>query len=264
LAHIIDQFTPPHDKYVEVFTGAAHVFFAKSPVPHEVLNDRFKGLTDFYEVIQHPRLLEEFIELVNRKLYSRNEFKHCKKNWKRGRSKVKRVVEWFVVARQCMFGLFEANWCSEPNRIARDMPADISKWISAIDGLPEIHERIRRTRIENLDFRKLIPKYDGPLTWFYCDPPYVPDTRKSGKYEHEMTCSDHLDLVDILLGIKGMCLLSGYDTDLYEPLEAMGWWRERREVYCAASKDKRMEYLWLSPNLQKALKDCGKEWKISS
>jgi len=264
LAQIVDKFTPPHEKYVEVFTGAAHVFFAKNPAPHEVLNDRFKGLTDFYEVIQHPRSRDEFIELVNLRLQSRNEFNQCKKDWEKTRGKVNRVVKWFVVARQCYYGLFEASWSSEPKIMTRGMPADVSRWMRAVDGLPEIHDRIRHTRIENLDFRQLIPKYDGPLTWFYCDPPYVPDTRKCGKYEHEMTHSDHLDLVDILLGIEGMCLLSGYETDLYEPLDAMGWWREPRKTYCRSAKGERIEYLWLSPSLQSALTECGKNWKSVS
>lgn len=264
MAKIIDQFTPRHAKYVEVFTGAAHVFFAKTPVSHEVLNDLFKGLVDFYRVLQNPKLRDEFLRLVHHKLYSRNEFEYCRKNWKKTRGLVKRTADWFVVARQCRSGLFESSWSSEPNRTSRGMPSDISKWMSALDGLPEVHDRLRWAQIENLDFRALIKKHDNASTWFYADPPYVPDTRKGGKYEHEMTYSDHLDLVNILLDLKGMCLLSGYRTDLYAPLETAGWWCEPKETYCGSSGDKRMEYLWLSPNLQKDLTDCGKNWTVCS
>src|SRR5581483_11717910 len=30
----------------------------------------------------------------------------------------------------------------------------------------------RISKVENLDFQKLIEKYDSPKSYFYCDPPY--------------------------------------------------------------------------------------------
>src|SRR5208283_3275167 len=67
-----------------------------------------------------------------------------------------------------------------------------------------ISARFMRVQIENKDFREIIKQYDRPKTFFYLDPPYVGDTRKSPKvYAHEMVDKDHQDLVDLLLNLKG-------------------------------------------------------------
>ena len=93
------------------------------------------------------------------------------------------------------------------------------------------------------------------------------------RYHEDMTDGDHLDLVDLLLHLKGMCLLSGYKTSIYEPLEMNGWKREKIETVCfsvhiarnesgevGTKKPARTEYLWMSPNLQKALEENGSTW----
>ena len=56
------------------------------------------------------------------------------------------------------------------------MAAAVSGWLSAIDMLPEIAQRLIRVQIECNDFRKVINTYDTQETFFYLDPPYVPDT----------------------------------------------------------------------------------------
>lgn len=59
------------------------------------------------------------------------------------------------------------------------------------------------------------------------DPPYVTDTRSRSKlYEHEMSEDDHQDLVDLLLGLRGRAVVSGYSHPVYEALERHGWRRQ--------------------------------------
>ncbi|MEN6520331.1 MAG: DNA adenine methylase [Armatimonadota bacterium] len=65
-------------------------------------------------------------------------------------------------------------------------------------------------------------RIEASLTLFYLDPPYIPETRKSGKYRHEMTAEDHQELVEILLSIQGKVVLSGYNHPIYKPLEDDG------------------------------------------
>ena len=129
----------------------------------------------------------------------------------------------------------------------------MQRWLSIIELLPELAARLLRVQIERLDFRKFITKYDGPETLYYHDPPYVPSTRKSGGYEHEMTEEDHEELVEILLGLQGKSILSGYANPIYERLEHAGWVRHDYDVPCHASgkrkKPRRTESIWLSPNL---------------
>ena len=89
-------------------------------------------------------------------------------------------------------------------------------------------------------------------------------TRKGGGYLHEMTESDHEDLVQRLLKLKCMTVLSGYNHGTYAPLETAGWRRIDFETACSAaartrgtgilgegaslSKQPRVESVWLSPN----------------
>jgi DNA adenine methylase len=123
-----------------------------------------------------------------------------------------------------------------------------------------------RVQIENQDFRKLIPGYDGPDTLFYLDPPYVPQTRRSGGYAHELSLDDHHELVGILLGLKGMAILSGYAHPVYKPLEKAGWRKRSWRTVCSAAgctktsglkgqgkltaKQGRIECVWISPSAQ--------------
>jgi DNA adenine methylase len=53
---------PPHDAYVEVFSGSAKLLFAKDPARWEVLNDLNGDLINFFRVVKHraAELAERF------------------------------------------------------------------------------------------------------------------------------------------------------------------------------------------------------------
>ena len=138
-----------------------------------------------------------------------------------------------------------------------------SRWLSCIDMLPQIHARLQRCQIENADFRSILDRYDTPKTLFYMDPPYVSETRRAGKYSHEMTANDYSELITLLLGLKGKVVLSGYNHKIYEPLEQAGWIRHNFHTACnavgktrnsglqgkgkALEKQSRIESLWVKP-----------------
>ena len=112
------------------------------------------------------------------------------------------------------------------------------------------------------DFRKILEVYDSPDTFFFLDPPYHKDTRKDGRYRHEMSRQDHRELVGRLLSIKGKAMLSGYKHPDYSPLEKNGWHRIDHVTTCMAvgktrsngllgkgsvkKKHRRVESLWLN------------------
>jgi DNA adenine methylase len=75
------------------------------------------------------------------------------------------------------------------------MNGNVSEWLSAVDGLADVHARLRRVLVENMPALQLIPRADTPETLFYCDPPYLHQTRAStDAYAHEMTEADHREL----------------------------------------------------------------------
>jgi DNA adenine methylase len=143
------------------------------------------------------------------------------------------------------------------------MSASVSRWLSVIELLPEIHVRWRSVQVEHDDYATILERYDTPETLFYCDPPYVPRTRRRGGYRHEMRHEDHEEMVRRLLDLEGKVILSGYADPVYEPLEVHGW--ERMDIpiqACAvghtrktgligtgSSKERqaRVESIWLSP-----------------
>jgi DNA adenine methylase len=107
----------------------------------------------------------------------------------------------------------------------------VHAYLSSIERLPDIYDRLRGVQTEHLDFRKIFKVYDTPNTFFYLDPPYVHSTRKTtNDYEHEMTDQDHEELVERLLRVKGKAMLSGYENPIYERLEQAGWEKHCFEV----------------------------------
>jgi len=75
-----------------------------------------------------------------------------------------------------------------------------------------MQQRIASLQVDHVDFRRCIRNYDSPQTCFYCDPPYIQDSRREKNiYLRELSDDDHRDLIDILLNIEGMAILSGYE-----------------------------------------------------
>jgi DNA adenine methylase len=116
--------------------------------------------------------------------------------------------------------------------------------------LPDIVQRLKQVQIENKPAIDLIRKYDRPETLFYCDPPYMAETRTSSNdYAHEMNTQQQIELAEVLNSARGRVALSGYDSptmaELY-PTEK--WWKTgfkpRRVPMSSSGKLRRQEVLW--------------------
>ena len=81
------------------------------------------------------------------------------------------------------------------------MNEQASAWLTTIDGLPEVHARLKRVVILNRNAIDVIKQQDGEKTLFYLDPPYLAETRTStGQYDHELTETEHKELLEVLAG----------------------------------------------------------------
>ncbi len=133
------------------------------------------------------------------------------------------------------------------------MSGVISRWLGGVGDLEFIAERLLRVQIENRPALDVIRLYDSEGTLFYCDPPYVHNTRGDNKaYKHEMTNAQHEELADALNGIKGRAAVSNYQCDLMDRLYPSPKWTKHYapEKTIHSTKDKRQEVLWVNYDLK--------------
>ena len=226
---------PPHHTYVEPFGGGASVILAKPPSPVEVYNDIDSGLVNLFRVLRDPKQFQEFYRKVSLTPYSREEHRFCLETWENCEDPVEKAYRFFILVRQGFSGKIGTGWSFSVTTSIHKMARATASYLSAIEMLPEISARLLQVQIENKDFREIFAIYDTPRTLFYCDPPYVQSARKDKKvYRYEMSDDDHKELLDILLGIKGLAVVSGYDNPLYKVLDEAGWERYEFETVCFA------------------------------
>ncbi len=204
----------PHKRYVETHFGGGAVLFGKDPEGvSEYVNDIDFYLTNFWNVLRHGDMFLRFMLGANATPLCQHVFHEAKTVREHGA--VDAALDFFIRNRQSRQGLGK-DFATPTSRIRRGMNENVSAWLSAVDGLPEVHARLRRVEIRNQDACDLIKELDSPATLFYCDPPYLHETRVTkDQYRHEMTGKDHCRLLHCLSKIKGKFLLSGYPSHTY-------------------------------------------------
>lgn len=225
LAEWIISFVVPHLHYVEPYAGGLAVLLRKNPEGvSEVVNDLDGELTNFWKVLKDNSFFEQFMRQVEATTFSQDEFEDAAEIGPDD-SPVDRAVKFFVRCRQSRQGLQKDFATLSKNRTRRGMNEQVSSWLTAIEGLPEIHERLKRVLILNDDAVTVIQREDSPNTFFYLDPPYLHETRvTTNNYSFEMTVEDHERLLVALTELKGKFILSGYRNDLYDAFaDRHGW-----------------------------------------
>lgn len=211
-AWIISRF-PAHECYVEPFAGGAAVFFCKQPSKIEVLNDIDGEVVNFFRVLQERP--DELVRAVELTPYSRAEYELA---YQPCDDPLERVRRFYVCARQS-FGAYagrKTGWRTQRNW---NRGTSITNEWKRLDGLMQAAARLKDALIECDTAAAVIARYDSPHALFYVDPPYVlSQGAKRKHYRHEMSDDDHRQLAGVLHQVKGMVLLSGYDSPLYREL----------------------------------------------
>lgn len=89
----------------------------------------------------------------------------------------------------------------------------------------------------------MIQAYNQPNVFMYIDPPYLPDTRSSGKqYNYEMTVQDHEELLQTLIHIRAKVMISGYPSRMYD--DALHGWTRLEFASHAQGGLRRQEVVW--------------------
>ncbi len=258
LASRIVALMVPHLHYVEPFFGGGAVLLSRDAEDStlwlppnkgvsEVVNDVNGRLINFWRALQDATQFDHFRRRVEAIPMARVEWQAAHRHVY-GQDTVGDAVAFFVDCRQSRSGLMNGFTSVTRNRTRRQMNGNVSEWLSAVDGLAEVHNRLRRVLIENLHALELIRREDGPGTLFYCDPPYLHETRTSpDAYAFEMSESEHVQLLTTLRECKGKVMISGYPSDLYDNT-LNGWVRHTFElpnnVAAGASKRRMTEVVW--------------------
>jgi DNA adenine methylase len=250
LAPWVIQNLPAHDIYIEPFGGAASVLMRKPRVYHEVYNDLNDEIVNVFIVLRNKTLSKDLELALRNTPFARTEydiaFQECVEPVERARRTIMKSFMGFG-GDSCTYGKQTGfRSISGTTKRGTTPPAE---WVSFWDCIPSFHERLSGVAIERRDAFELMPLHDSPEALFFVDPPYVLDTRgnKHG-YKYEMTDEDHRRLCDLLKSLKGMVVLSGYDSDIYDGLK---WESIKRETLADGAR-KRTEVLWLNPHAMKA------------
>lgn len=234
---------PKHAYYVEPFCGTASVLFRKPPSHFEIINDLDERIINFFDVLRmRPK---ELIRAISLTPYSRLELKRAQEV---SDDPLEEARRFYVRSWQGWNGNSPRSQAWLTN-LSTGSQLPIKQWLR-LEALTAISHRLRTVYIEHSPALSIFDRYDKPETLFYCDPPYTADTRSEKKmrdYANEMTIDDHIALAKRLNGIKGMAIISGYDSPLYRELYA-GWKMVTTETHTVKSAS--TECLWISPAAQ--------------
>ncbi|EKO3657423.1 DNA adenine methylase [Vibrio metschnikovii] len=254
LAKWIMEFFPEHHCYVEPFGGAASVLLQKERCHGEVFNDLDSDIVNLFKVLRDESQTKRLIELLNLTPYSREEFYLAYEKTDNAIEKARRTV-----VRSAMgFGSGAATFHKTGFRCEakRQYNTSAHVWSNYPDVLQYVYHRLKGVNIENRPAIDCMKYNDSESTLFYVDPPYMLETRKlnSAKkvYQHEMTEQDHESLLKSILELKGMVIISGYDSELYNDYLS-SWRKEQKSARISAGRGtgKRIECLWISPSCER-------------
>lgn len=248
--------------YVELMAGSASVLLQK-PWRHkiEVLNDAWDEIANFFTVMRDHDLAMRLKEQLELTPFADAEHMRA----------YDEVDDDDLVerARRLLVRSFMSHHSQGIFRRI-GFKGQISMWAakrgttSAVDWarypyvMHEIVDRLQGVVIRSSPAIDTIKQYDKPGILFYCDPPYLPGTRKSNHrslYRHEMTPEDHEKLLRSLLEARGYVVLSGYQNALYRDI-LRGWDSVSTTAQADTPKDRdREEVLWISPRTMESLRE---------
>jgi len=255
LAAWIMQFFPKHGCYVEPFGGAAGVLLQKPRVYAEVYNDLDGDIVNFFRVVRNPIMRAALIEACRLTPYSRDEFdrsydptddplERARRTCIRaamgfGSAGATKATTGFRTDTRRKYGTAQHNWAAYP------------------DALGAIGERFAGVLIEKRDAVDVMLAHDGADTVHFVDPPYVHETRhmrNKGGYRHELDDEGHHRLLDTLKSLKGMVVVCGYRTAMYDQHLA-GWTTRETQARISGGRGTslRTEVVWLNPACAAAL-----------
>lgn len=253
LADRIVAALPPHQHYVEPYSGSLAVLLAKPKAPFETVNDLDGHLMGFWRVLRdRPDELSRACALTP---HSRAEHKASLDLGVDDEVERARRV-WVQLTQGRAGSLRPTGWrhFKDPAATGAGMPQYLRGYVGRMRAAAG---RLADVSLESRDALDVIRDY-GQHTevCIYADPPYLGTTRGRGsQYPHDMRdAAAHIALAEALRACRAGVVLSGYDSPLYEDLYA-GWSKIRIPTTTGNGGDTRdrVEVLWSNRPVERHL-----------
>lgn len=245
------------ETYVEPFSGMFWVFFnmelTQYPNLKKVVYNDFNPLNyNLFQCLKNPnRLLQECekLEVQKKNIFPTNPI--CKELFDSFQAEIfddEFSVEPYnyEVAAKYVYVLTQVFSGANP---AKSKFIDLkgkyhSKFTSFKNKLSKtdwVEHFLKITEVENMDFQKVIEKYDSPTTYFYTDPPYYIVGEGAYYSNHDFDRNDHERLANVLKNIKGKFSLSYYDFPLLSEWFPKNEYRWEMKQFAKAAAAKKGE-----------------------
>jgi DNA adenine methylase len=256
LARWVVSFFPEHRVYVEPYGGAGSVLMQKPRTNGELISDLDGEVISLFRVLRDPSQARELERLLTLTPYGRAEYEAAYLPAGDPIEQARRTL----IKSFMGFGSdgLTATWVTGfRDNLTRGNGTPARDWANYPEAIAALTERLKGVVIENRPALQIIKKHDTPRTLFYCDPPYAHSTRagcvkRKHSYRFEMSDDEHREMAEALHQVKGMVVLSGYGSDLYDK-ELFPDWRRFEKTSMADSAQPRTEVLWLNDAAWSAL-----------
>lgn len=206
-----------YDVFIDAYGGSGVVLLTKPACKVEVYNDLDKNVYSLFETLRHPGKFSQFQHLCELALYDQHTSDEYRKSLRTADlEEVERAFRFWYVNRTRHNGVggFSIN-----KTVRRRMSKSTSDFLSSVEDLLPLHERLSSVVVSNRDSLDLIRENDTARTLLYLDPPYVQSTRTSTRYTVDADDVHHKALVEALNGLKkAKVVLSGYENPIYTEL----------------------------------------------
>lgn len=241
LADWIISFFPEHHTYIEPFFGSGAVLFNKERSNIETVNDIDGNVVNLFRCIRDNP--QELATVIYTTPYARDVYDEA---WeKKERDDISAAAAFLTRSnmghgfRTCQKSGFKIDVAGRERGYA------VNDWCRLPDRIMMAATRLMGVQIENRPAIDIIEKFNSRNALIYCDPTYLHSVRAGGnQYTHEMSDTEHRELLELLKKHKGKVIISGYDSALYNDL--LGDWERHEIVSYTQSGDKRTEVIWMN------------------
>jgi len=258
---IISHF-PAHRIYVEAYGGGGSVLMRKARSFHEAYNDLDEAVVNVFRVLRDPELAAALRDACHLTPFSRVEFATCYEPTDDPVERARRTIGASFMAHGSTAR--KANGTGFRAKAIRRNSTGSKDWAGWPAQVVAYTERLRGVTIECRPALEVIAQQDDETTLFYLDPPYPIATRTAAQgrshreraYRFNMTDDDHRELAEVLHGIRGKAVLSGYACPLFDEELYPDWKRLERPANTDGGGI-RQEVLWISPHAEDLQLEIG-------